>query len=255
MSDVNVEFKYMPLNDFKSAGFSLSKEVQVIPVFHMKNNGDIFAVLIMNSNLCVKSFGDRYSNNKTLESYVVDSIRTNSLNTLPINESYVKKNSHVAFSTCYDVNLGKIILNVNYSPIIFVDVFVDNVQVLNGIIKSFRETFSKIRTGVLESESDSVAMVYFSAEELFYLSRFTTYKIETSGEIIDVNIEEQGFPAKDDISIIYEVDNSKGEIPVTDKYDSFANCSPEIEFYTKRDITMGLAICAYSNAELPFMMR
>jgi hypothetical protein len=255
MSDVEVEFKYESLANFKSSGFILNKEVQVIPVFHIKNNGDIFAVLIMNSTLCVKSFGSGYSRNKTIESFVSDSIRYNSLNALPINEDYVNKNSHIAFSTCYDVNLGKTILNVNHSPIIFVDIFVDNIEILNNVIKTFRDSFSKVKSCIITSDSDATALIYLSAEELFYLSRFTTYKISTPTGVVEVDIEEQGFPARSDLSEIYETDKSKGEIPITDKYEPLANCSPEIEFYTKRDIIMGMAICNYSNAELPFMMK
>lgn len=255
MSDIDVEFKYESLDDFKSSGYILPKEVQVIPVFHIKDNGDIFAVLTMNSTLCVRSFGLGYSRNKSINSFVCDSIRQNSLNSLPINEEYVSKNSNIAFSTCYDVSLGKTILNTHYSPIIFVDVFVDNINVLNEVIKSFKSSFAKVKSGVLVVDSDVTAMIYLSVEELFYLSRFTSYKMTSNGDVIEVDIEEQGFPARGDISEIYEADKSKGDVPITDKYDPLANCSPEVEFYTKRDIVMGMSILAYSNAELPFMMR
>lgn len=255
MSDIDVEFKYESLDDFKSSGYILPKEVQVIPVFHVRSNGDIFAVLVMNSTLCVKSLGMGYSRTKTVESFVSNSIRYNSLNSLPINDEYVRNHSHITFSTCYDVESAKTILNSNYSPIIFVDINVDNIEVLNNVIRTFRSTFSKVKSGVLTTDSDVTAMIYLSVEELFYLSRFTSYKITTSTEVIDVDIENQGFPARNDISEIYEANKSQGEIPMTDKYEALANCSPEIDFYVKRDTVLGMAVCAYLKAELPFMMK
>lgn len=254
MSDIDVEFKYESLDTFKSNGYSLPKEIQIIPVFHIKDSGDIFAVLVMNSTLCVKSFGTKYSKSKTIESFISDSIRYNSLNSIPINEEYVKLNSNIAYSTYRDVSLDRVVLNVNYSPIIFVDIIVENITILNNTIKIFKDNFSKLKSGILTSDADVVAMIYFSVEELFYLSRFTTYKMIFSGDVIDVDIEEQGFPARSDISDIYFANKSKGEIPVIDKYDPQANCSPEIEFYSKRDIIMSISICKFLDEGLPFMI-
>lgn len=256
MSDVNVSFGYSPLIDFLSSGYSLPKEINVIPVYRINGGGDVYGVLSLNSLLYVKSFGRGFNRGKTLQSYVADSLRYNSLGVINLSEEYVRNNSFVAYSTSYDVYDGKNAINTNHQPIVFVEIHIDSIEEMQLMIRQFKVKFANKLAGVFQSESDTVAIFYMNCTEMFYLMRFTTGKFTDETDVTHIiDIESDGFPARAFISEVYEADYSKGEIPITDKFDQHANCCPEINFYTKIDQNLGIAFVAYSIAELPFMER
>jgi hypothetical protein len=255
MSELDIKFNYDRLDVFISKEYNVPKNVQVIPVFHIKDSGDVFAVLVMNSTLCLKSLSVDFLKNKTLNSFISDSIRFNSYGTIYSNEDYILENSHVAYSTCRDVITDTIIINPRITPTFFTDYYVDEIENLNNIIKRFRNEFINLKKGSSKSDLDTIVLTYLSPDDLFYMCRFTTYKIMSEGVPLHVNIEEQGFPVRSDISVIYEVNRSKGEIPINNKYDYLANCPPELEFYTKRSGSLGNSICSFFENDLPIMEK
>lgn len=256
MSDDNVSFGYSPLGDFTTSGYTIPKEINIIPVYKIKNGGDVYGVLSLNSNLCVKSLGMRFSRGKTIQSYIVDSLRYNSLGAINISEEYAKNNSFVAYSTSYDVYNGKTDINSQYQIIIFVEIEINEIEEMQTMIHQFKTNFKSKLAGVIDSESESIALFYMNCTEMYYLMRFTSGRFtDEAGIEYFIDIESDGFPARSFITELYEPDYSKGEIPITDKYDHRANTCPEIDFYTKIDQNLGVAFVAYSRSELPFMER
>lgn len=257
MSDVNISFDCSPLVDFMSSGFSYPKEINVFPVCRIRETGDIYSIIGLNKNLCVTSLGMGFNKGKTLVTYVADSLRYNSLGVINISDDQIRENSKVAYSTSYDVYNGRTDLNNSYQPIIFTEIQLNTLEDLHDIIRKFRDTFTTKLSGVNEYNSNIVALVYMDCTSMFYLFRYTTWKIvdDRTHETHIFSVEDDGFPALEFITETYKCDTTKGEIPLTDKPDKDANRSPEIEFYDKIDQNLGIAFTAYSNAELSFMER
>lgn len=257
MSDVNVSFGYSPLVDFMSSGYTRPKEINVIPVYRVLDGGDVYGVLALNKNLSVTSLGIGFHKGKTMVTYIADSLRSSSLGIINLTDEYIKNNSYVAHSTSYDVYSGKADINTKYQPIVFVEINVNTIDDLHDVIADFRDAFSAKIAGVNESETDKVALVYMDCTSMFYLLRYTTWKIvdPKTHQTHIFSVEDDGFPALDFITTTYKCDPSKGEIPVSDKPDRSANRSPEIDFYSKIDLNLGIAFTAYSVAGLAFMER
>jgi hypothetical protein len=254
MSDIDVAYFYESLENFKSSNFELPKTIQVIPYFQIKKNGDVFALLTLNNLQTLCDFGTSYSRNKTLESYLVSSLKYNSLDCINLTEEYILNNSHVAYATSYDVATGKNDLNYNPSPTVFVKINIETYEDVYKLLKSFKDSFRKKLQGILRSTSETTNIVYMDATEFYYMSRFTTYTIEDSNSnVIEVEIEEQGFPARDEITEFYTCDVENGDIPVSDKYNDFANTCPEVDFYYSRSINLGKSIVTYFNNNVPIL--
>lgn len=257
MSDVNVSFGYSPLVDFMSSGYTRPKEINVIPVYKILDSGDVYGVLALDKSLSVTSLGSGLHKGKTLVTFIADSLRKNSLGVINLNDEYIKDNSYVAHSTCYDVYSGRTDINRNYQLIIFVEISVKTIDDLHNVILDFRETFTSKISRNLDYENDKVALVYMDCTSMFYLLRYTSWKIvdTKTHQTYIFSVEDDGFPALDFITSTYKCDPSKGEIPMTDKPDRNANRSPEIDFYSRIDFNLGIAFTAYSVAGLAFMER
>lgn len=254
MSDIDVAYFYESLEYFKSSNFELSKTIQVIPYFQIKESGDIFALLTLNNLQCLCDFGTSYSKSKTLESYVADSLKYNSLDCINLSEEYILANSHVAYATSYDVAAGKNALLYNPFPTVFVKVQLETYEKVHKFLKAFKDSFKKKLQGVIRSSSETTNIVYMDATELYYMCRYTTYTIEDSNSnVIEVVIEDQGFPARDEITEFYTCDREFGEIPVTDKYNEFANTCPEVDFYYSRGINLGRSLVTFFNKNVPIL--
>lgn len=258
MSEDNESFGYSPLSDFMRSGFTSPNWVNVIPVYKIANGGDVYGVLGLNKNLAVTSLGMSYNRNKTLVTCVADALRFNSLGAINITDRHIIDHSFVAYSTSYDVRSGQTDLNGKYQPIVFVEITIDSIQELHDTIHRFRENFkSQMNHLINDSGSSIVALTYMDCTSMYYLFRFTTWKIidSVTKKTHEFSIENDGLPALSFISETYKCDHSKGEIPVTDKTDPLANRCPEIEFYTKIDQNLGIAFTVYSEHDLPFMTR
>lgn len=254
MSDIDVAYFYESLETFKSSNFELPKTIQVIPYFKIAEDGDIFALLTLNNLQCVCDFSTSYSRDKTIESYVASSLKYNSLDCINLPEEYILANSHVAYVTSYDVGLGKTVLSYSPFPTVFVKVNLDTYDMLYQFLRAFKISFKKKLQGVIKSSSEVTNIVYMDASELYYMCRFTTFTIEDSNSnVVEVSIEDQGFPARDEITEFYTCDRETGDIPVSDKYNEFANTCPEVDFYYSRSVNLGKSMISYFDNNVPIL--
>lgn len=250
------EYKYNEQNvgvftedliSFKSNNFVLPKTIQVVPCFHIDNSGEVFGMLLLNQIGCLCDFGSSYQNNMSLEEYVSLSIKTKSLDTINIDTEYINENSYVAYKK-FDQNT----IDFETFPIIFVNLNLENIESLNDIIRNFKLTFSKIiKTETPETNN----LVYLSAEDIFYISRNTTYKIVSNetNEVLIIDIQQTGFPAKKSISDIYK-EHSASDIPVSIYYNQYANCCPEINFYSLRSEDLCKSFLEFFEANLEIII-
>lgn len=257
MSDIDVAFFYDTLENFKSSGYKIVKSPQIIPYFYVKNTNNIFAMLTLNRSGHVGDFSIEYSRTKSLESNIADSIRFNSLGTIGVDEDFVLRNSFIGFATAYNVIEGKNTLSSTEIPSIFVRFEVESVTDIQNILLKFKAMFAQKLKGVIRNTSDVTNIVYMSVEDLFYISRFTTYKIvdDVSKRVVTVDMEEQGFPALDEVTEIYYADRELGDIPCTDKFNELENCCPEVEFYNNRSLLLGKSLISLFSNDLPIMME
>lgn len=257
MSEIDVKFNYVPLVNFKSDWKKPPKEISIIPVYHIMDSQDIYGMLRLNKTQVVTSFGEKFKGSSNdLESHVANSISLNSLGVINLTHSYILNNSFVAYSTVPNVQTEGLSLNPKINPIIFVNITVPTINDLNNTLVRFKSQFQNKMKGYSNFESDSTALIYLDVTELYYLMRFTTYKIvDESNNVHIVDIQSNGFPARSDITNIYRPNYIRGEIPVTENYDYLANSCPVVDFYRKIDISLSQDILRYEDANLPFMSK
>lgn len=254
MSDVNVSYNYESLETFKSSKYNLPKAIQIVPVFRLADGSETYGLFTLNNLQCISDFGSSFNGNKSLDTHIADCIKYNSLNTIMVSDEYISTNTDVAYSTSYDVSKGEVTLSYNPLPIFFVNFMIKSVEDLNNILYKFKIKFASKLKGVIASTSDTTNLIYASPVEIFYICRNTTYSITDKNEdVVKFNIEESGFPARDDISLIYKSNSELGEIPCSDKYNEFANCCPEVEFYNNRAVSLGDSFVRFFERNLPIL--
>lgn len=257
MSDINVAFFYESLDTFLSRDYKTDKPLkscQIIPYCHIIESGDVYAILTLSKGGCVKDFGTDWGRNKSFQSYVSDTIRETSLNTINLSEDWILKNSHIGYSTSYDVTTGRNVLTERGIPALFVRFDVPTFDDLNRILEKFRDNFSKVSKSVIESTTDVSNIIYMPVEDLFYVSRFTTYKVNEGDVIIEIDMESAGFPAYQEITEIYSPLLLDGDIPCSDKYNELSNCCPSVDFYTDRSILLRDSLLPLFNQDFPIMV-
>lgn len=257
MSDINVAFFYDMLEEFMSSEHRIVKSPQIIPYFYVKETGDVFPMLTLNRSGHLGDFSCEYTLTKSIESNIADSIKYNSLGSINIDEGHVKNFTFIGYSTSYNVSEGKDTVSSTEIPAIFVKLPVEKESDIHKIILDFKSKFAQKLKGNFYSSSDVTNLVYMSVENLFYICRFTTCKIvnEKTGDIVTIDIEEQGFPALDEITELYYADKEKGEIPCSDKFNELENCCPEVDFYTNRSLLLAKSLLPLFNNDLPVMLH
>ena len=253
MNPLNVAFFYESMEVFLSKDYKPSKLTQIIPYYIIRDSGDVYAMLTVNNSKCVSDFSSNWGKFQTLQSYVADSIKSVSLNSIKIDENYVISNSFIGYATSYNVSEGKNNLADNEIPAIFVKFNVDTIDVLNDILIKFKNNYSKIIKRVINGPSNISNIIYMPAEDLFYISRFTTYTVNTDHGNIKIDIEEDGFPALPVITDIYSPILENGDFQCSDKYNELGNCCPSINFYNNRSILLRKALLPLFTENFPIL--
>ena len=253
MTSLNVAFFYESMGEFLSKDYKPSKSTQIIPYYVVRDSGDVYAMLTVNSSQCVSDFSSEWGRFKSFQSYVADSIKAVSLDCIQIDEDYVVANSFMGYATSFNVSEGKNMLAENEIPVIFVKIVIDTIEILNNILVSFKDNYSKTVKRVIGGSSDVLNLVYMPVEDLYYVSRFTTYKVNTPEGNIVIDMEEDGFPALPVITDIYSPILESGDIPCGDKYNELGNCCPPVSFYSSRSVILRKALLPLFAQDFPIL--
>lgn len=253
MTSLNVAFFYESMGEFLPKDYTKNKLTQIIPYFVISDTRDVYAMLTVNKSQCVGDFGTDWRKNKTLQTYVVDSIVKSSLGCIQVDEDYVLANSFVGYATADNVIEGKRDLAENEIPTVFVKFVVDNIDSLNDILIKFKDNYSKSVKRVIGGSSNISNLVYMPVEDLYYVSRFTTYRINTSDGNIVIDMEEDGFPALPVITDIYSPIPEFGDIPCGDRYNELGNCCPPVTFYSSRSVLLRIALLPLFDGDFPIL--
>lgn len=255
MSTDTLAFFYTPLNEFLTNFSDTNRNTQIVPYYVIRETGDMFAMLTLNRVGIVQDFNLEHNKNKSFVSNVVDSIKKNSLCCINLSEEDVISNSFIGYSTHYDVSKGKRVVSEHGIPAVFIKIEVDTRSELNNILRRFKTNFAKKLTSVISNSSDITNLIYMPIEDLYYLCRFTTYKInKSSTQFIEIDMEEEGFPALSDITAIYKADSRNGDIPCSSYFSELENCCPEVDFYRNRSISLFKSLLPLFNNDVPIMV-
>lgn len=257
MSGKSLSFNYITIEEFIRSGFTEVPEYfHIVPVFHVLDTKDIYAMLCLNETLTVTDFGGKLSRRKTIVSFICDNIARHSLDTIVLSESRVLEKSMVAFATTEDVSTGFVNIDPNYSVIIFVDIDIDNQKLLNDIVKQYKSKMKTLMSVRSKPDTEIVAMTFMDCTSMYYLLRFTTWRTidQSTGEELTLSVKDNGFPALDVITRIYRADYSNGEVPYTENPNIYTNTCPEISFYNKVNQNLANAFVAYINHGLNIML-
>lgn len=257
MSEKALKYNYITLDDFIRSRYTQPRSFHIIPVFRTLDKNDVYGMLTYNENLTVTSFGGVMPDRKTILTYITDNIYRHSLGVINFSEYDVLRNSMVAFTTEYSTYRGEYDIVNEHAVIIFVEMDVESVSVLNSMLELFKSRFCTVNSAdkIKPTNTNRTAMFYMDASSMFYLFRFTTWKTinHRTGETVRMSVQDDGFPAYDDITKIYKAKYSSGEVPITDFPNEQANTCPEIEFYTKIDNSLGNSYVRYIIGNLPIM--
>lgn len=248
----NTYFLRENLEDFKMNNFSFPKTMQIVPCFHIIDREEVFIMLLLNKNDYLCDFGSSFnSSTMSLENYIVDSLKTKSLDIILTDGEYLKQHSYVAYKKNFDDNSIISTANVKLPlPIIFVDFYLQNISKLDEILINFKGNFAQnlnnnFRTVEIHN------LVYLSAIDIFYISRNTDYKIFTEeNEEIIIDIQSNGFPAKQNVTEIYKINGASGDIPFDNHYNEYANCCPEVNFYYSRSEDLSRSLLEFFDSRL-----
>lgn len=257
MSDVDVVLFYDTLEKFVSSGNKIVKSPQIIPYFYIKDSGDVFAMLTLNRLGTVCDFSIEYTPTKSIQANVADSIKINSLGTIALDDDFILHNSFIAYTRVYNVMEGKNTLSDKEIPVIFVRIEVKTQMEIHKILLSFKAMFAQKLKGIINISTEVTNLIYMSVEELFYICRFTTYKIvdDITSTVVTVDMEEQGFPALEEITEIYYADRELGDIPCSERFNELENCCPEVEFYSNRSLLLAKSLLPFFDGNFPIMMK
>lgn len=250
-----LKFNYISLEEYILNGYNFPKSIQIIPYFKFDDDLSIYALLGLNRKQTVVDLGGDLHRGKDVRNFIRDCIKKNSLNSFELEIEDLHDRIFVAFTSAYNDTHGKEMTTNDFIPIFFVKLNIPSYDMLYQILLKFKNNFRRVITGLDNSDSKITNLIYMDAQELFYISRFTTYKIaDESGDFISINLEEQGFPARSDITEMYECDVLKFEIPLSDNYNKDANSCPEVNFYRSRSITLGNCLVEFFQHNLPILM-
>lgn len=253
MADLDVAFFYESLEVFLTRDYKLNKSIQIIPYYVIRSSNDVYAMLIVNSSQTVTDFSTDWGKNKSFQTYVADSIRSNSLGCINLYEDHILINSHIGYATAYNVSEGKQTLAEGEIPAVFVKIVVDTIDDLDDILFNFKDSYSKAVKRIIDGTFTVSNLVYMPVEDLYYISRFTTYKVRTPDGIITIDMDDEGFPAIPAITHIYSPILEDGDVPCGDKYNELGNCCPPVTFYTARSILLRKALLPLFSHGLPVM--
>lgn len=257
MSGLAKTFVYSTLRDFLDTGLRLPKMVQVIPYAYIRESREVLPILTISNLGFLTDFGGTYSSLSSLVSYIENSIKENSLGTLEVTNEYILKNASIAYTKVYDVSKAVHEIYSPISPVVFVRYEFERSEDLEQLIRDFRLLFSKRSEGIYQKQtlSSTYNLTFLNPEDLFYTLRQTTATIQDpkSGLFYKLNVEEKGFPADPRITNIYQVDPTSGDIPFGHEINQYANCCPEVKFYSEVSSILKLSILSFFSVELPIL--
>lgn len=256
-SESNVSYLYESLGNIIPRIFKSLSNIQIIPCIKNRETDEIFALLGMTSIGIVTDLGNKMKKNNSLSNFISQTLKINTLGLINLSQEYIENNTNVAYATCVNVETGEVILHKNELPIFFVNIDIDNIEQLNDLIMNFREKYKHyIKKTIITNRINITNLIYMDSVDLFLFMRGGICKVEGDSEdyVIEINIEEEGFPAIEVISEIYKAREEIGEIPITNYYNENANCCPEVFFYMGKDDSIRRSILKFFEKKLEILM-
>ena len=257
MSELTKTFVYTRLSDFLSSGFQLPRTVQIIPYAYIRSTDEVVAILTMNNLGVLTDFGTNYSSRTDLVSYIERDLDENSFGLLKRDREYIMEHGSIAYTKMFDVSTGVEALYNVISPVVFVRMEFERSEDLEEILNEFSVLFAKKIEGLFNSTSSTYNIVFISISDLFYTCRGTvaTRRDETTGHKYEFDVSLNGFPADARITKIYKAVASSGDIPFDYQVNQYANCCPEVNFYSDVSSTMKFSLMNFFLEDLPILEK
>lgn len=255
MSDSNVFYLYESLGNVKPSIFNSLVNIQIIPCIKDKETEQIYVLLGMTQQGFVIELGDKISKSNTIPNFISHKLKSNTLGLINLSTEYIQANTYVAYATSLDIETGERVLRKIELPIFFVNIEINNIDDLNDLLINFREKYkSYIKKVILSDRINVTNLIYMDSTDLYHFMKGGVCKVQDGENVVEINFEEEGFPALEAISEIYKSDEEAGDIPITIYYNENANCSPEVFFYKNKDSALQKSLLKYFNVELPIIM-
>lgn len=255
MTDLEKICEFDTLGSFKTNydGITLPNEILIIPYFITSKSE--YPILRLNNFGILSDFGKSYNNRISIESYVEQCVRENSLKTINLNENYILSNSTILFFKSFNVYKQDYEITDTISPIIFVRMRIENTNKFFGIVEKFKENYFTIsRSMENSSEISTRNIVYMNFNDLFYLCRGTTASVMIGDEEYEFDVR-NGYPCNKKITKMYKIDHLSGNIPSDFFSSKVSNCPPEIKFYNQISSILEKIILFATNFGIPIISR
>ena len=257
MTELNKTIVHAPLREFLTTGFQLPRTVQIIPYAYIRTTDETLAILTMNNLKVLTDFGSSFGEDMNLLDYIEKNLDLNSFGLLKQSKEYILEHGSIAYAKFLDVATGSELIYKPISPIVFLRFEFECSEDLEEIISNFSILFTKKVEGIIRTSSLTYNLVFLSINDLFYTCRGTSVKKydERTGQIYEFDVSENGFPADDRITRIYKTNAASGEIPFDFQINRYANCCPEVIFYSDVSSTMTFSLMTFFSVSLPIMEK